>query len=212
MASAGSRCGDLPTWRSGQQARGEHPDDAPDDDDGADQGRQPDDLDRWSVPETFEDRRQLQPDQDEEETIEDEPDHLPGRQPQEPAARRQDRPEPTADDEAGCDRREHPRQAESIRREVGRERDDHGDQDLDRWVVEAAQDLARDATDDGADDDPAGSRDHEPDQGFREDEGATDRRDHCRAVGDERGRIVEQGLALDERPDDPRRPEPAEDG
>ena len=113
------------------------------------------------------------------------------------AARRQDRPEPAADDEAGSDRREDARQAEPIGREIRRERDDDGDQDLDRWVVEATQDLARDTTDDGADDDPAGRRDHEPDQRLREDEAAAERRDDRRPIGDQRGRIVEQRLALD---------------
>ena len=38
-----------------------------------------------------------------------------------------------------------------------------------------------------------------------------DGRDDRRPIGDERGGVVEQGLALDERPDDPRRPDPAED-
>jgi len=76
---------------------------------------------------------------------------------------------------------------------------------------EASQDLTRDTADDGPDQDPASRCDHEPDQGFREDECAAERRDHRGPIGDQRGRIVEQRLAFDQRPNDPRRPEPAED-
>ena len=43
---------------------------------------------------------QRQADQHEHEAVEDEPDHLPGGQPQHPAARRQDRAQPAADDQA----------------------------------------------------------------------------------------------------------------
>ena len=154
--------------------------------------------------------RQLQPDQHEDEAVEDEPDHLPGRQPQDPAAGSQDRAQPAADDEAGRDRREHARQAESIGREIGRERDDDRDQDLDRRVVEPPKDLARDTTDDDADGDPADRGDDEPGQRFGEDEAGADG-EHRGPIGDQRGRVVEQRLAFDERPDDPRRPESAED-
>ena len=104
-----------------------------------------------------------------------------------------------------------PDEPEPVGREIGRERDDHRDQDLDGRVVEPAEDLAGHAADDAADDDPAGGGDHEARQRFGQDEGAADGREHGRPVGDERGRIVEQRLAFDQRPDDPRRPEPAED-
>ena len=119
-------------------------------------------------------------------------------------------PRPAADDEAGRDRREDTRQAEAIGREIRRERDDDRDHDLDRWVVQPPKDLARQPADDDADDDPTDRGDDEPRQRFGEDEAGADG-DHGGPIGDQRRRIVEQCLAFDERPDDPRRPEPAED-
>ena len=116
-------------WRFGQQARGEDPDEPRDDDD----QRRPARRGRRSraasdPPRPCQDRRQLQPDQHEHEPVEDEPDHLPGGQPQDPAARRQDRPQPAADDEARGDRREHAGQPELLGRQVRGERDDERDQ------------------------------------------------------------------------------------
>ena len=61
---------------------------------------------------------------------------------------RQDRAHPAADNEPRRDGGEHPGQAELIGRQVGRERDHHRDHDLDRRVVESAQDLAGAPADD----------------------------------------------------------------
>ena len=125
---------------------------------------------------------------------------------------RQDRPQPAADHEAGSDRGEHSREPELVGWKVGGERDDERDHDLDRRVVEPPKDLARDPTDQDADRDPADRRGDEARQSIGEDEGAADGRHHRRPIGNERGRIVEQGLALDEGHDDARRAEPTEDG
>ena len=113
---------DHPPRRSGQEAGREDPDEAG--------RRRPPPMTSATRPRTSagrarpeprEDLRQLQADQDEHEAVEDEPDHLPGAQPQDPAARRQDRPETAADDEAGGDGREDARQVEADRREGTRQ-------------------------------------------------------------------------------------------
>ena len=78
-------------------------------------------------------------------------------------------------------------------------------------IVETAEELARGTTDHEAERDPADDRDREPGQRVRQDEAPGDDREHGRAIGDERGRVVEQRLAFDEGHDHARCAEAAED-
>ena len=105
-----------------------------------------------------------------------------------------------------------PGQAEPVGWKVGGERDDERDHDLDRRVVEPPKDLARGSTDHDTDGDPPIAAVDEARQSIGEHEGAAHDRHDGRPIGNERGRIVEQGLALDEGHDDTRRAEPPEHG
>ena len=82
---------------------------------------------------------QLEADEHEDEAVEDEADHLPGAQPQDPAARGEDRPQPATDHQAAVTAARTPDRPQPVGRQVGGERDDQGDRDLDRRVVETRE-------------------------------------------------------------------------
>ena len=80
--------------------------------------------------------------------------------------------------------------------QVGRERGDQGDEDLDRRVVEAREQDVDDRADDKPDEDATDRDRHERDDGVAEAERAGGGRGDREAVGDDRRRVVEEALAL----------------
>ena len=83
-------------------------------------------------------------------------------------------------------------------RKVGHESAEDRDRDLDGNVVEPSPDLGDRRADQQPDRDPAGNRDDEVDRGVEEREAAADRRRDGDPVGDQRRRVVDQALPLDQ--------------
>ena len=109
------------------------------------------------------------------------------------------------------DGREHARDAERLRRQVAEVAAEESDRDLDRRVVEPLAQLADQVADHEADADAAEHDEHEVPARVEEREGAGDHRGDGEAVGDERGAVVDQALALDQRDQARRQPEPLGD-
>ena len=151
-------------------------------------------------------RRKLEADKDEDDTVQEEDEHVPEGTAGDPHVRPHDARRATADVETGRDRGEHARHAEELRRNVGRVRGQQRDRGLDRHVGETRADLRDRPADHEADHDAADDHDDEA-AGRRQGErrGCRRRRREKRdAIDGQRGRVVEQGLAVEEG-DDPAR-------
>ena len=118
-----------------------------------------------------------------------------------------------ADVDADGDDGEHGRDAGGLRRQVGEVAREQRDRDLGRRVVDAAAHLAQHEADARAPMamPPTTSSAEAPDRVPEREAAGRDRRDGER-VGDERRRVVDQALALDQRHEPPRQAEPRADG
>jgi hypothetical protein len=94
--------------------------------------------------------------------------------------------------------RQHPREAELVRRYEGRVGGDQGDRDLSGRVVEPPPDLPDDERHREPDRDPAGGRAQELEPRVERRERPAHCGSHRHPVGDERGGVVHEALALDE--------------
>ena len=149
------------------------------------------------VGDPLDDRPQLQAHEREQHGIEDEGEDLPDRLSLQPRPRGRQLGRVPAHVEAHRHRRQYRRDVERLRRQIGEVAGEERDRDLRRRVVEAAPHLADDEADGEADGDSARDRDEELPGRVAEREGAGDDRDDCEPVDDERGRVVQQPLALD---------------
>ena len=155
--------------------------------------------------------RQLQADEHEQGRVEEEGDDLPDRGALDPGGRGgQPRGQPAHVDADG-DRGEHAGDADRLRRQVGEVGGEEGDRDLDRRVVEPPAHGGDHGADRDPDRDPAGDHDDEVAARLEQAEAAGDHGGDGELVGDQRGRVVDQALALDDGHDPARHPEPAGD-
>ncbi len=97
---------------------------------------------------------QLQPDHDEDETVEEEGDHLPKGLRLQPGARGE-RGRMPAQVHARRDHREHAGDLEPLGQKISGERREKRDRDLHRWIVETPLHPPHDQTDEQAKADPA---------------------------------------------------------
>ena len=164
---------------------------------GADERRVADQLAGRIGVEAVGDHRQLQPDQDEQRGVEEEDEDLPDRGALEARLRRDQLGGPPAQVDAGGDRRQHAREAELVGGDEGRVCGEQRDRDLGRRVVEPAPDRRDQEADHQPDRDPAGGRSHELEPRVERREAPAHRGGHGHPVGHERGRVVDEALALD---------------
>ena len=162
--------------------------------------------------EPVEDRPQLEADEHEQQGVQHEDQDLPDGVALEPRLHGRQLGRVPADVDADGDRGEHGRDARGLGREVGEVAGEERDRDLGRRVVEPAPDLPQMTK-------PTASPiaippEHVDDEApgrVPEREGAGQHRGDGEAVGDERGRVVDQALALDQRDEPARQPEPRGD-
>ena len=117
-----------------------------------------------------------------------------------------------AEVQAGDHRRDHAGGAELLGREEGGVGRQEGDRDLHRRVLDARPDLRDHPPHRQADRPPAQHRDGEGRERPRTTERAPDRGRDGDSVDRQRGRVVQQALALEERHDPSRYGEPRDDG
>ena len=146
-----------------------------------------------------EDRAQLQADQPEQQGVEHEGEDLPDGVALQPRLHGRQLGRVPAHVDAYRDHRQHGGDAGCLRRQEGEVARQQRDRDLGRRVVDASADLPQDVADRETDR-------HSPDDVHREAPGRVPEREASRhhggdgeAVGDERGRVVDQALALDQR-------------
>ena len=161
--------------------------------------------------EGVQDDGQLQPDEGEKQTVEDEEDDLPHRDPLEPRPRRRQFQCVPTEVDARAHRGEHARDPERVCRQIGEVAAEDRDGDLDRRVVDTASDLTDHPADREADGDPAGDAEDEVPGSGRERKAAGHDGEHRVAVRDERGAVVDQALPLDEAADPTGEPEALRD-
>ena len=118
---------------------------------------------------------------------------------------------PPAEVDAGGDRRQHAREAQLVRGNEGRVGREQRDRDLGRRVVDPAPDLRDHEAHRQPDRDPAGRRAHELEPRVERREAPTHRSGHGHPVGDQRGRVVDEALALDDVDEPARRADLAHD-
>jgi hypothetical protein len=186
------------------------PEDPGDDDHGRHRGGDPDQLPERLVLEPIEDQRELQSDQHEQQRVEQEGQDRPHRVARHPLPCAGDLGRAPADVDADRHGREHARRAHALGRHVGRVAREDRDRDLHGRVVEPLADLRDHPPDREADGDPAGRAEHELQPGLRQRERAADRADR-HAVDHQRSAVVDQALALDDRVQAAREPEPPAD-
>ena len=159
-----------------------------------------------------EDARQLQPDEDEQRRVEQELDDLPDRVALDPGGWRRQHRRQAAHVDADGHGGEHAGDADRLRRQIGEVAAEQGDRHLDRRGVDAPPGERDDGADDDADRDAAENDDDELTARLEEAEGPGDDSGDGELVGDERGAVIDQRLAFDDRDDPPRDPEAAGDG
>ena len=145
------------------------------------------------------------PDEHEERGVEDEDEDLPHREGLDPRRGRDQLGRVPAQVDAGGHGGQHRRDAERLGRQVGEVRRDERDRDLRRGVVERLAQQRDDVADDDADRDADDRVEHEAPARLGHREAPGDRGGHRELVGDERRRVVDQRLALDDRHVAPRR-------
>ena len=203
---------DAPRDQPRQVGAGEDPQEAYDDDGRRHGRRVADDRAGRQPADAVHHAGQLQPDEHEERGVEDEDEDLPHREGLDAGRRRDElgRVPPQVDPRrhGGEDGRD----AQRLGRQIGEVRRHQRDRDLGRRVVER---LAHPG-DDEADREPDRHADdrveHEAPAGLGQREAAADHGGDGELVGDERGRVVEQRLALDDRQIAPRRAHARGDG
>ena len=173
--------------------------------------RPPEQVGRGVGVELVEDSGQLQADQREEDRVERERDDLPRRLAHQPhLGRRQLGCVPAhVDPHRHC--RDHGRDADQLSRDVGEIAREQGNRHLCGREVEPPSHLAHDPADGEADRHAAEDVEHERHSRLPERERAADRCDDRDAVRDERGPVVDEALALDDRDDPPRHAEAMHD-
>ena len=148
---------------------------------------------------------QLQPDEHEEHGVEDEDEDLPHREGLDPGRRRDELRRAPAEVDAGRHRGQDRRDAERLGRQVGEVRRDQRDRDLGRRVVERLAQPGDDVADGDADRDADDRVEDEAPARLGQREAPADHGGDRELVGDERRRVVDQRLALDDRHVAPRR-------
>ena len=164
-----------------------------------DQGAVTDQLPGAERVDPLDHRRQLEPDEDEQRRVQQEGDDLPDGEVLD-ARRRRGQPRGQASHvDADGDRSQHAGYPDRLRREVGEVGGEERDRDLDRRVVQTRANPGDDGADRDADGDPAGDRHDELAARLERAEAARDHRGDRELVGHERGAVVDQALALDDR-------------
>ena len=197
--------GDEPARQIGRRIQ---PDEAREDDHGADQRRRAREFGEGMAADARDDRARLQAGDQEHHAFDQIIEEIPEEDALQPR-RRADQPEPVpADVEAGGDGREHARAADRLGRPVGEERGQHRKRDLDAGIADPAAQPQHEP----ADADPPGDL---ADDDRRESARRLRRREHPEAhrgdreaIEHQRGRVVGEPLALedDEQPAGNREP------
>ena len=154
--------------------------------------------------EAVEDDRELQADEHEEQRVGDEDEDLPDRGAREARLHLKDARGVPAEIEAGAHRGEDARDAGRLSRQVGEVAREQRDRDRRRRARDPADRLRHQVADDETDDDPRDDPDHEARAGLEEAERPGEHGRDRELVGDERGRVVDEALPLDDRHDAPR--------
>jgi hypothetical protein len=173
------------------------------------------------------DHRQLEPDQDKRQPGEQKDDHVPHGPALQPRGGGHDRGAEPADVDPGGHRRQHPGEerlapepeqlvpdevGHLLRRQVRRERREQGDDDLDRRVVERREGLDDDPPHRQADGDAPDGHHHELQARPPDGKGGPGRHAGRDPVSHDARRVVDEALALEQRDDPARHPEPLRDG
>ena len=160
---------------------------------------------RGGAGERVHDPPQLQADEDEEQRVDDEDEDLPESVPGEPRALGRQLGCVPAHVDADRDGGQHAGDAGGGRRKIREVAAEHGDRHLDRRVVDTAAHLPHDPADPEPDRDPAGDVQDDPARRVEQRERSADGRADRGLVEHERGSVVDEALALDDRDDPPRR-------
>ena len=200
-----------PVDRPDEEGDDEVPQEADRDHRRADGRRIADDLAGRPAAEPVDDRRQLQADQDEQRRVEQEGEDRPQRVALHPALRRGDLGSAEAEVDAAGDHRQHARDAELVGRDERPVGAEQRDRQLGVDVVDALAHLGDHPADGEPDRDPAGHVAEELEHGVPRRDALADRGRHRDLVGDQRGGVVEQALALEHVDHPPRRADPPHD-
>ena len=196
-----------------QVARREHPQ-QPEHDAGGQRGRaDPDDPAprQVALAGALDDRAGLETDEQEDGVLQDEGDRPPVQPLGDPRLRRLQDRRLVTQQQAGHDDGDHARRVHLLGGDVRRERDHQGEAAVEHRVGQVPAELGDDEEEDEADHHASAGGKHEVEADVDDVEPAALGDRQRGAERDQRGRVVEQGLALEDRHDPPGQPDPAAD-